>query len=188
MLAQQRGGAVTRRGQGVAEAEAGSFVARHLYDGYFGDGDPFSRLPGVDALSEISALRAEVSLWPQCDYALLKAMRLHGRGILFTATWRPAEEIADSMLRWNGLGTRRLPAGTVPGLPRGYGRDAGQLARWIDAHYAMLRDVFGETAQYLELPVAAEDARDRLAAFTGLALPWWGKANANPRDAARGAA
>ena len=174
-----------RQGQG---AEPGTFVARHVYDGYFHDGDPFGRLGQVDALSEISALRAELSLWPQCDYPVLKAMRLHGRGVLFVATWRPAEEIADSMLRWTNLGTHRLPQGNVPGLPRPYGTTEAQLIRWITDHYAMLRDVFGDAAQFLELPIGAEDAQARLAAFTGLTLPWWGRANVNPRGRKMGAA
>jgi hypothetical protein len=176
-----------RAGQGRAE-DTGSFVARHIYDGYFDTGDPFARLGRLDALSEISALRAEVSLWPQCDYPLLKAMRLKGNGIRFVATWRPPEEIADSMRRWGDLGTRRLPQSTVPGLPRGYGRGEAQLVRWIEDHYQMLRDVFGDAANFLELPIAGADARDRLAAFTGLALPWWGRANINRSRPERGVA
>lgn len=176
-----------RAGQGAPE-EIGSFVARHVYDGYFASGDPFAHMTGVDALSEISALRSDLSLWPQCDYPVLKAMRLNGRAIRFVATWRPPEEIADSMMRWTNLGTERLPQGTLPGLPRGYGGTEAQLTRWITDHYDMLRDVFGEAANYLELPVGAEDARARLAAFTGLDLPWWGRANANHDGKTRGAA
>lgn len=161
----------------------GTFIARQLYNGYFENGDPFAHLDGLyDALTEISAQNPTASLWPQCDYALIKAMRLARPRMLFVATWRPAAEISDSMRRWGNLGTDRLPGGAIPGLPEGYGETDAQRIRWIEGHYAMLRDLFGEDPRYLELPVGAEDARDRLAAHIGADLPWWGKLNENTGD------
>ncbi|MCT4553728.1 MAG: sulfotransferase family protein [Pelagimonas sp.] len=158
----------------------GTFIARQMYLGYFASGDPFQNIDFYDALTEISVLKGEASLWPQCDYALLKAMRLARPKMLFVATWRPAADIAKSMRRWNNLGEDRLPAGTIPGLPHGFGHEDHELIRWIEGHYAMLRDVFGDDPRYLELPMADKDARDRLAAHIGRDLPWWGRANANP--------
>jgi hypothetical protein len=158
----------------------GTFVARQIYNGYFGSGDPFAHLDGLyDALTEISVLKGETTLWPQCDYAVLKAMRLARPEIRFVATWRPAAEISDSMRRWNNLGTDRLPTGHIPGLPHGFGAAEEERLRWIEGHYAMLRDVFGDDPRYLELPMAAPDARDLLARHIGLDLPWWGRRNAN---------
>ena len=158
----------------------GTFVGRQIYNGYFEEGDPFAHLdPLYDALTEISVLNGDTSLWPQCDYPLLKAMRLARPGLLFVATWRPADEVSDSMRRWNNLGTDRLPKGHVPGLPHGYGDTDTQRIRWIEGHYDMLRDVFGEDPRYLELPMGAEDARARLAAHIEMDLPWWGRLNVN---------
>ncbi|WP_136441377.1 sulfotransferase family protein [Pacificoceanicola onchidii] len=166
----------------------GTFIARQLYNGYFNSGNPFETLDLYDALTEISVLKADVSLWPQCDYALIKAMRLTRPDMLFVATWRPAAELSDSMRRWNNLGKDRLPSGTLPGLPRGYGESDAERIRWIEGHYDMLRDLFGDDPRFLELPVAAEDARERLAAHIGLDLPWWGRANVNIENPAEGAA
>ncbi|MFW2543581.1 hypothetical protein ACN2XU_13120 [Primorskyibacter sp. 2E107] len=165
----------------------GTFIARQLYNGYFNSGNPFEFLDLYDALTEISVLKADVSLWPQCDYPMIKAMRMARPEMLFVATWRPAAELSDSMRRWNNLGKDRLPSGALPGLPRGYGETDAERIRWIEGHYAMLRDIFGDDPRYLELPVAAEDARERLAAHTGLELPWWGRANVNADNPAEGA-
>ncbi|CUH77025.1 sulfotransferase [Tropicibacter naphthalenivorans] len=156
----------------------GTFVGRQIYDGYY-QGDPFKRLDLYDALTEINVLNGDVSLWPQCDYAVLKAMRLARPDMLFVATWRDPAEVADSMRRWNNLGTDRLPNAWVPGLPRGYGTSDAERIRWIEGHYDMLRDVFGDDPRYLQLDMAAEDARERLSAHIGEDLPWWGRVNVN---------
>ncbi len=158
----------------------GTFIGRQLYNSYFACGNPFATLdPLYDALTEISVQNRGTSLWPQCDYAMIKAMRLAQPAVRFVATWRPAAEISDSMRRWNNLGTDRLPAGHIPGLPVGYGTEEPQRLRWIEGHYQMLRDLFGEDPRFLELPMAAPDARDRLAAHIGTDLPWWGRKNVN---------
>lgn len=158
----------------------GTYIARQLYNGYFENGDPFAHLDGLyDALTEVSVLNAAASMWPQCDYTMIKAMRMARPDMLFVATWRPAAEISDSMRRWGNLGTDRLPKGPIPGLPTGYGENDDQRIRWIEGHYAMLRDLFGEDPRYMELPVGADDARQRLERHVGISLPWWGKLNEN---------
>lgn len=169
-----------RHGEGHPAKLSGTFVGRQIYDGYFETGDPLARLDRFDALTEISGLKGARSFWPQCDFAVLKAMRVARPGLLFVATIRPAEAISDSMRRWQGLGEERLPGGAVPGLPAGYGATDAQRVRWIAGHYHMLRDVFGDDPRFLELDVAGPDARARLAAHLGIDLPWWGRANVNP--------
>jgi hypothetical protein len=172
-----------RRVHSRIPGKGGTYIARQLYNGYFGTGDPFAPLDGLyDALTEISVLNATTSLWPQCDYAMIKAMRLARPDMLFVATWRPSAEVSDSMRRWNNLGTDRLPKGAIPGLPAGYGDTDAQRIRWIEGHYAMLRDLFGDDPRFLELPMAAADAAGRLGAHIKADLPWWGKRNENTDD------
>ncbi|WP_323769118.1 hypothetical protein [Antarctobacter sp.] len=176
-----------RRIHDPTPGKGGTYIARQLYNGYFETGDPFRHLDGLyDALTEISALNPSATLWPQCDYAMIKAMRLARPDMLFVATWRPAAETSDSMRRWNNLGEDRLPAGHIPGLPEGYGATDPQRIRWIEGHYAMLRDLFGDDPRYLELPVGADDARNRLAAHIKMDLPWWGRRNENPETGPSG--
>jgi hypothetical protein len=156
------------------------FVADLLYRGYFGTGDPGALLPDYTAIAEMNMLRGGRSLWPQADFGLLLALRAHHPGLRFVATRRPPEAIAASMLRWNNLGQTRLPARDVPGLPAGYGRNAGELARWIGAHHAALDHWFRDDPAFLALPVAAPDAQDRLTRFLRRPVPWWGRANTSP--------
>jgi hypothetical protein len=157
------------------------FVAQRIYDAYFSNTPPLSGLTNYDALSEINMLNGNSSLWPQSDYPVLKALRLSDPTLRFVATWRPAAQIADSMMRWNNLGSHRLPQGTLPGLPHGYGRSEAELKIWIEGHYTMLQDVFGEDPRFLLLDVASPTAQHDLGAFIGCALPWWGQENINPR-------
>lgn len=164
----------------------GTFVGRQIYNGYYQD-DPFKFLDLYDALSEISVLNETASFWPQCDYAVLKAMRVARPNMLFVATWRPPQDIADSMRRWNNLASERIPKGNIPGLPHDFGAKSADRLRWIEGHYDMLRDLFGDDPRYLELPMEAEDARDRLAAHIGKTLPWWGRKNVNNKQAAQDA-
>lgn len=164
----------------------GTFIAKQLYDGYFSEsGDPFARLDRFyDALTEVSVLKGTLSLWPQCDYALIKAMRQARPDLRFTATWRPPEAVSDSMRRWTNLGTDRLPQGAIPGLPHGYGVTDRVRIQWIEGHYAMLDDLFLGDPRYLRLDVGAPDAAERLAAHIGRPVPWWGRANRNRRGVA----
>lgn len=168
-----------RRANAPDPALGGMPVAKVLYDGYFKDGDPLARLSGYDALGEISILRPTLSLWPQMDFGLIQTIRTLHPDTRFVASYRPPEKIAGSMARWRNLGTQRIPNGAIPGLPAGYGAGLGEQERWITAHYLFLETLFGDDPRFLMLDMAAEDAQSRLAAFTGLDITWWGKANVN---------
>lgn len=157
-----------------------AFVADLLYRGYFQTGDPAGLLRGIEAISEMSMLHGGRSLWPQCDTALILALRRNHPGIKFLATRRDAFAMSQSMLAWTNLGTSRLPASHVPGLPPEFGTTTKERMQWIDGHYAGLRFLFRDDPDFLEVDIAATDARDRIAGFLGRDLPWWGRLNANP--------
>jgi hypothetical protein len=155
------------------------FVANLLYRGYFQSGDPMELMPEFDAISEMSFIHGRFSVWPQCDFALLGAMRDHHPGMKFIATRRDAAALSASMMNWNNLGKTRLPASHIPGLPPGFGATEGEQMRWIEGHYRSLRHWFRDDPDFLELDVAAPDAQARVAALLGRDLPWWGQANVN---------
>lgn len=157
-----------------------AFVGELLYRGYFEAGDPGAYLKGFAALTEISVLREDKSLWPQSDFALILAIRARHPGVRFLASRRDAFEMSQSMLAWSDLGTARLPASDVPGLPHGYGQTSKERVQWIEGHYAALRSFFGGAGDFLEFDVADPEAPARIGAFLGRDLPWWGKSNANP--------
>ncbi|MCB1335719.1 MAG: sulfotransferase family protein [Roseivivax sp.] len=165
------------------KALRGTFVARQLYDGYFRQGDPLAALSPFDALAEISVLKPDMSLWPQTDFGLLQTLRDVRPDTRFVLTLRPAEEIADSMMRWGNMGLSRMPRLQIPGLPAGYGAGRLDLVRFVEGHHAFVRRLFDGDPNFLPLDIPAPDAPDRLAAFLGRAVPWWGRANANPPEA-----
>jgi hypothetical protein len=168
----------------AGQSDRRGYVGKLMYDGWFGAGDPWQHLGDFDAVAEASVLRWELNHWPQMDWGLIAALRDRHPGIRFVLTRRPSYAIADSMARWSNLARRRLPPAAVPGLPPGHGDSAADLVRWIDGHHAFCRQVFAGAEDFLDLPMDAPDARDRLAGFLGIDLPWWGVANANTRHPA----
>ena len=155
------------------------FVGKLMYEGYYTTGDPLRHLHDFNAFTEIEVIRGGKNLWPQTDWALIAAIRAQYPGARFILSHRDPVKHASSMRRWSNLGKSRLPGNAVPGLPEGYGRAPGELERWIEGHVAFCRQVFKGAADFMDYDVEDEGARDRIAAFLGLDLPWWGKANVN---------
>jgi len=158
------------------------FVGALMYEGLYKYGDPLALLKDYDALTEVSFIYGGTSVWPQCDHAMLLALRKLHPKLCFIATRRATEELARSIMRWNNLGKLRIPLSTVPGLPVGYGHEVDEQMIWIDGHYEALTHWFRTDPLYLELDVAAPDARSKLERFLGCDLPWWGQSNINPED------
>lgn len=168
-----------RARQPVSADLHGAFVADLLYRGYFETGDPGAHLVEFDALSELSLLREGKSLWPQMDFALIAALRVHHPGLRFLATRRSSWDVSQSMLAWSNLGTDRLPASDIPGLPEGFGETSKERMQWIDGHYAHLAAIFAGDPAYLEIDVSAPHARGAVSDHIGVPLTWWGRANRN---------
>ncbi|MBD3663503.1 sulfotransferase [Sulfitobacter aestuariivivens] len=152
-------------------------VGKVMYEDYFASGNPLARLDEFDVINEMSAVREDRSFWPQTDLALLKAIERHYPGVKFVLTTRDPEKTANSMMRWNNLGKRRLPQADVPGLPRGFGRSEAELTRWIEGHFLFCRRLFGSADNFLEYDIEDADAPERLARYLGVDLPWWGQSN-----------
>lgn len=161
-----------------------AFVADLLYQGYFQSGDPAEFFEDFNALTELSCLRKGKSLWPQMDFALIDAIRKHHPQVRFLASRRDSWDVSQSMLAWSDLGTDRLPASDIPGLPEGYGETSHERIRWIDGHYAHLRAIFAGDPAFLEYTVTEAGAQDVVANHLGVDLPWWGQVNANPENKA----
>jgi hypothetical protein len=156
-----------------------AFVADLLYQGYFQSGDPAELFEDFTALTELSCLRKGKSLWPQMDFAIIDAVRRHHPDVRFVASRRDSWDVSQSMLAWSDLGTDRLPASDIPGLPEGYGETSRERIQWIDGHYAHLDAIFAGDTTYLEYNVTDAGAQTAVAAHIGVALPWWGQVNAN---------
>lgn len=161
------------------DGSKGGFVGRLMYLGYFETGDPLQYMPHCDAFTEISVVRRGRNFWPQTDWALIDAIRRTHPGSKFLLSARDPAKHADSIRRWSNLGKTRLPENHVPGLPQWHGGAPGEIERWIEGHITFCRHVFDGADDFLEFDIADPDARNKIAAFTGVDLPWWGKANVN---------
>ena len=161
-----------------------AFVADLLYQGYFQAGDPAELFEDFTALTELSCLRKGKSLWPQMDFALIDAIRKHHPNVRFLASRRDSWDVSQSMLAWSDLGTDRLPASDIPGLPEGYGETSRERVQWIDGHYAHLHAIFAGDTAFLEYDVADAGSHAAVAEHIGTQLPWWGQANANTENKA----
>lgn len=166
----------------LRDGDQKGFVGGLMYRGYFETGDPLQYLDAYDAMSEIDVVRDKRNFWPQCDFALIQALRAHHPGAKFLLSQRDPEAQAGSMMRWSDMGTRRLRVAAVPGLPKGYGRDIAELSRWIEGHYAFCHKIFDGADDFLAYRVEDADAPAQIGEFLGRALPWWGVANANPPE------
>lgn len=149
-----------------------------LYRDYFDHGDPLRRLKSFDAFNELSHAGLRHSVWPQTDWGLLDAIQTHYPKAKFTLNMRDPAETANSIMRWTNLGTLRLPKGNVPGLPSGFGVSEAELARWVEGHYRFCERVFHGADNFLAFDITDEKAPDKIGAFLGRELPWWGVANA----------
>ncbi len=170
-----------RRDQSRDDRLRRAFVGKLMYKGYFENGDPLSLMEEFDAFTEIDVVRDGLNLWPQCDWGLLAAIRAHHPGAKFVLTHRDPAKLSDSMGRWSNLGRTRLPMNAIPGLPEGYGKTDAERIRWIEGHFAFCRQVFAGADDFFEYDIEDESAQERLSAFLGIDLPWWGVANANER-------
>lgn len=165
----------------------GKLVGAIMYRDYFATGDPLHNLDQFDAVTEMSVVRFGNNLWPQMDWGLLSAIQEHHPGAKFLLSYRDPDKTASSMLRWSNMGSQRLPANQVPGLPKGFGKTQDELARWVAGHFAFCRRVFAGCDNFLEYDIEDPASRDKIAAFLGRPMPWWGQANRNAKKAAEAA-
>lgn len=157
----------------------GAYVADLLYRGFYETGDPGAHFADFNAISEMNLLRGGRSIWPQMDFALIKAIKDHHPDVKFLASSRDPFTVSQSMLAWSDLGIARLPGSNIPGLPEGYGETSAERIRWIEGHYAHLRALFQDDENYMEYDVADPAVRDLISAFIGIPVRWWGKTNVN---------
>ena len=157
-------------------------IGKLVYDGWFERDDPFAYLKDLDVLTQMDVCLPLLRLnhWPNLDIPLLLAIRQRYPSCVFILNARPPERIADSMGRWRSM-RWRLGSASIPGLPRGRGHRAEELARWAAAHYAAIRHVFASDPAFLDLDIAEPEAPGRLGAALGIDIRWWGIANANAR-------
>ena len=156
----------------------GRFTGHVMYEGYYRTGDPLAEFDEFDGFGEISVLHDGNPAYPQMDAGVIEAIARHHPGVKFVATWRDPVALGTSMANWNNM-VARLKRNAVPGMPVGYGGEAGERQRWIEAHYKFLDLIFRGDPVYMRLDVADEAAQENLGTHIGRTIKWWGVANSN---------
>ncbi|MBR0652370.1 sulfotransferase family protein [Roseomonas terrae] len=152
-------------------------IGQLVYEGLFAEGDPFARLHGLDAVTQMDVCQPHLKLnyWPNLDFVVLEAIRARHPRCLMVLNRREPAAIADSIGRWYDM-RDRFAISDIPGLPRGFGRRPEELVGWIERHHAAVLARFGGDPAFLDLDVTAPD---RLGAALGVRIAWWGRANVN---------
>lgn len=153
-------------------------VGRELYKAFAETGDPMSRLPDVDAITQGDFIFRKESYWPQMDPYFLQAIEEKHSGCVFILNTRDPSSAASSIRRWGDLQTKLDTIG-APGLPVGAAADEGRITEWVERHYEFCRRFFKGSSRFLEYDIADEAAPKKLSAALGIEIAWWGQANAN---------
>lgn len=158
------------------------YVAQRLWSAWRDGLDPMFDLRGIDAVTQPDAtFPGTFVCWPQMVPDLVADLRRrHPQAVLLLLTRDPACTAA-SMARWKDYRARPVEA-RIPGLPAGIGAEDGELAAWIDGHYADCRARYGADPRFLEADIADPHTPQRIADALGIKrLAWWGVRNANPQ-------
>lgn len=155
----------------------GALIAPLMYEDYFDSGDPLARFGEFHAITEMNAVNGKMSYWPQTDSGLLAAIEKYHPGAKFVLSLRDPAAVANSIMNWNTLGTKRLPMNDVPGLPRPYGRSPEEIIRWVEGHYAFCQRMFKGSSNFLAYELEDPKVKSKISSFLSLDLPWWGQSN-----------
>lgn len=156
----------------------GRFCGSLMYIARAHGRSPLASLPEcvtqADACSEVD----RVNLWPQMDRAMLRDVREHHPDVLLLLNTRDPDSLVESISRWKDY-RERLMRANIPGLPPGVGGKDSELRRWIEEHYARVREWCARDPRFLEFSVSDLLAKEKLGAALGVTLPWWGVENRN---------
>lgn len=151
------------------------FVGALIYKAVLAGLDPFEHLKGYDAVTQADVCLPahNLSLWPNLDFAVLRAVRRAHPQCLFILNTRRPEAICDSIASWPYM-QKRFEMSNIPGLPRGAGGKRHQLMAWIENHYDACRNYFADDPYFVEIDIEAADAPDRLGKALGIPIVGWG--------------
>jgi len=154
------------------------FTGWSIYYHYLRGDDPLEGLKGFEVVAQADVLRADYSLWPQMDQAVLKKIRHHHPECLFLLMTRDPAKVANSMIRWKTFQARLNNLG-APGILPQEATSEVKIADWVANHYAQTRAAFSNDAKFVELELTDPETPAALAEILSCKLPWWGIANRN---------
>lgn len=159
-----------------------------LYRAFVEGRDPLGYIPRyVEAIADAHVTRApnweSVTLWPTHFPDFLPALRRHRPTCWILLNTRPVDAWIESVSRWKDLRARIIKS-DLPFLPPGLGGDDELLGEWISGYYQRVRQQFEGDPFFLEFDITDPGAKMTIEKRTGLALPWWGVRNENPKGEA----
>lgn len=164
---------------------SGKYVGQAIYGAVASGRDPFFHLKKFDAVTQADVCLPEekLNLWPNLDFAVLRAIRRAHPECLFVLNYRNPDAICDSIAKWADLGWR-LRVSNIPGLPKGLGGKREHLMNWITNHYDACRTYFANDEKFLELDIESPDAPEKLGQALGMKIVGWGDHKPAPNTVA----
>ena len=159
----------------------GKYVGHLIYGAVAMGRDPFLHLKGYDAVTQADVClpREKLNLWPNLDFAVLRAIRRAHPACLFLLNYRRPEAICDSIAKWDNM-QFRLRVSNIPGLPRGLGGKREHLMSWIENHYDACRTFFANDEHFLEIDIEGGDVAEQLGQALGIPILGWGDYKPEP--------
>jgi hypothetical protein len=155
------------------------YCGKLIYENFLSGKDPLAQLAEFDVITQADVcIPGKAVCWPNLDFSVLQAIRRHHPDCVFVLNRRDPQKVVSSITRWRSF-RHRITIANVIGLPNGFGAEDSHLLNWIEGHYAAAATFFATDPHYLDLPIDAADARERLSAALGVKLRWWGVANEN---------
>lgn len=184
--------ALTRSGWKSAHwysGELGLYVGKAMYKRLYEGVDPFLDFSGFDAIAQADLAAVNEAYWPQLDPIMMGAVLRYHPDCLLILNYRDARKTASSICRWReiqGLNLQeRLDRNGAPGLPKGYAKNAENIARWIELQHETLRLTYGNHPNFFEFDIDDPEAPKHLGDRLGIEIKWWGHANKNDGPSSR---
>jgi hypothetical protein len=160
---------------------SGKYVGHVIYGAVAMGRDPFFHLKRFDAVTQADVCLPEqkLCLWPNLDFAVLRAIRRAHPECLFLLNYRRPEAICDSIAKWHDL-QWRLRVSNIPGLPKGLGGKRQHLMSWIENHYDACRNYFAHDDKFLEIDIESAEVPEKLGKALGMTIVGWGDHKPEP--------
>lgn len=130
-------------------------------------------LPLIEAVTQLDSCGKHVHAWPQLNDDFLRQFRKEYPEAVVILHTRRIDKTIRSIKRWGNLWDRLRAS--APGLKAD--SPEHMVVRWIQEHYARVRNLFADDPYFVEFDIEDEDAQQALEDALQRSVKWWGVEN-----------